>query len=246
MRLLPLLSLFLLCTSVRAQDDRARTLLAEVVAAVGGTEALYQLRDVEYTYHYGPSASLERYIFDGELSYGRSETAEGTREQFFDGQEASVQLDGQPVTDAKQLASALFSRKTNLYWLLMMQKMADPGVLATYGGTRNVEGIPYELVDVTFEDGVGVAKDRYLLYVNPYTKLVDQFLFTVAAVGRQDPILMKYTYGTFEDGVKFPVVSQSNGSANWEGEVSDPEKWSARWREGFSFNNGFTAETIRR
>ncbi|MEM9928505.1 MAG: hypothetical protein AAF840_01675, partial [Bacteroidota bacterium] len=105
-------------------------------------------------------------------------------------------------------------------------------------------GIEYDLVDVTFQDGVGVAKDRYLLYINPYTHLVDQFLFNVTAVGRTEPIMMKYTYDTFAGGVKFPVVGQSRAAANWEGDLAPKAKWSSRYRKDFSFDNGYTLETI--
>ncbi len=247
------LCIILLCTCVlapfatlQAQDASARKLLDRVVAAVGGVEGMHRLKDVQYTYHYGTEPSLERYIFDGEISYGKTMTDDGVREQFFDGETATVLLDGRPVTDEEAIESAFFSRKTSFYWLAMMQKMADPGLVYAYGGTREVEGIPYDILDVTFEDNVGVAKDRYLLYVNPYTHLVDQFLFTVAAAGRQDPILMKCTYGTFEGGVKFPIVSQSHAAANWAGELDPRGKWGARWRSDFKFSNGFTKENIGR
>lgn len=154
-------------------------------------------------------------------------------------------MDGTPKEDKKALESALFSRKTNYYWLAMIQKLGDPGLVYNYLGKRTYEGIPYELVDVTFEDGVGVAKDRYLLYINLYTKLVDQFLFTVAAAGRQTPIMMKYTCETFTGGVKFPVVGQSHAALNWEGDLDPKAKWRARWRADFSFHNGYTKDSIK-
>lgn len=245
MRNLFFLAAFCLVLPLTAQD--ARQLIDETIAAVGGLQAMHALKDVSYSYTSYRGTSEERYIFDGEISWGKSTSADGkTRVQFFDGKEAFVWVDGMPTQDEKELKSAMFSRKTNYYWLAMIQKLGDPGLLYEYLGTRDYEGIPYELVDVTFEDGVGVAKDRYLLYINPYTKLVDQFLFTVAAAGRSTPIMMKYTYDTFPGGVKFPVIGQSHAALNWEGELDPKAKWSARWRSDFSFNNGYTKETIKK
>lgn len=227
---------------IKAQT--AQSLINEIVATVGGLEAMHKLKDVSFTYSYSGS-SIERYIFDGEVSWGKSTLKDGSsRVQFFDGKSVTVWIDGKESSDEKMIKSALFSRKTNYYWLAMIQKMTDPGVVASYGGKRMYEGIEYDLLDITYEDGIGVAKDRYLLYVNPYTKLVDQFLFTVAAVGRQDPIMMKYTFDTFEGGVKFPIVAQSRAALNWEGDLDPKAKWSSRWRSNFSFNNGYTPKSI--
>lgn len=251
MKLLPLLLLALFTfpgTSGRAQkqEAKAKEIIAEVVAEVGGMDGLHALKDVQYNYTKGNGTSLERYIFDGEVSYGSSTDGGTTKRQFFDGQNTKMWVNGQEIMDEKQLASANFSRKTNYYWLTMMQKMSDPGLVYEYGGKREYEGIEYDLVDVTFNDGVGVAKDRYLLYVNPHTKLVDLFLFTVMAFDKESPTLMKYTYGTFPGGVKLPVVSQSHSALNWEGDLDPDKKWGARWRTDFSFNNGFTKENIYR
>ena len=249
MRTLLLIALFCTCglAQMHAQTDtKAKALIDQMVEEIGGMNGMHALKDVAFIYGNYRGVSEERYIFDGEISWGKSKTKEGkTQIQFYDGDEARVWIDGKETTEKKALESAFFSRKTNYFWLAMMQKMQDPGLVYAYAGKRSFEGIEYDLVDVTFEDGVGVAKDRYLLYLNPYTHLVDQFLFNVTAVGRQDPIMMKYTYDTFAGGVKFPVVGQSRAAANWEGDLDPAAKWSSRYRIDFTFNNGFTAESIR-
>ncbi|MEO0732555.1 MAG: hypothetical protein AAFZ52_06960 [Bacteroidota bacterium] len=245
LRTLLFLTLLSTCGCAQIMAQSAQQLINETVAAVGGMEALHALKDVSFDYVNYRGASQERYVFDGEISWGKSMTKDGkTRVQYYDGHDVTVWIDGEKTTDAQELKSALFTRKTNYYWLAMIQKMSDPGLVYEYAGKRTYEGIEYDLVDVTFEDGVGVAKDRYLLYINPYTKLVDQFLFTVAAVGRQDPILMKYTYDTFPGGVKLPVVAQSIAAKDWDGAPATDAKWSSRYRANFRFNQGFSAESI--
>lgn len=241
----------ILCTGVLATTSlfaqKPKALIEEMIEAMGGTKALYTLGDVSYVYHNAREASEERYIFDGEVNWGRNKTRDGfQRVQFFDGESARVWIDGKETAEKKEIESAFFSRKTNYYWLLMMQKLADPGLVYSSGGKRTVEGIEYDVVDVTFRDGVGVAKDRYLPYLRPYTHLVDQLLFNVTAVGRQDPILMKYTYDSFANGVKLPVVRQSHAAANWEGELAPDGRWSVRWITDVRFANGFTKEPIRK
>jgi hypothetical protein len=71
-------------TSLSAQKSKA--LIDEMIEAMGGAEALYALGDVSYVYHNARGASEERYIFDGEISWGRSKTSGGlTRVQFLTG-----------------------------------------------------------------------------------------------------------------------------------------------------------------
>ena len=237
---------FCTCGPALLLAQRADELIEKAILAVGGKAAMYALHDVQYTYHRGDRSSLERYIFDGETSYGREKTEDGSvREQYYNGRSITVLVDGQIIRDTSEIKSAFFARKTNFYWLAMIQKLDDPGTIASYAGTREVEGIAYHLVNVTFEDGVGVAKDRYLLYINPVTHLVDQFLFTVAAAKKLTPTLMKYTYGIFESGVRFPVISRSHPVLNWAGDLDPAGEWSVRYREEFRFDSGFTPETIR-
>ena len=245
---LMVLLLSILCTGVSAQnnDAKAREIIGQMIETVGGMDALHALKDVQYDYSYKGNTSTERYIFDGEVSYGESTTKEGKAlRQYFDGENVKVWVDGKETMAEDQANSAMFTRKTNYYWLTMMQKLTDPGLQLKYAGQREFEGIEYDLVDITFDDNVGVAKDRYLLYVNPHTHLVDQFLFTVMAYDVATPIMMKYTYGVFDGGnVRLPVVSQSHGALNWEGELDPKGNWGARWRTDFKFNNGFTKENI--
>jgi hypothetical protein len=64
------------------KQDNPRALVEKMVAEVGGIDKLYSLRDVEYTYSYQDltsgkkDVSLERYIFDGELSWAKYEARE--------------------------------------------------------------------------------------------------------------------------------------------------------------------------
>jgi hypothetical protein len=89
---------------------------------------------------------------------------------------------------------------------------------------------------IGFGEDVGDAQDTYLLYINPYTQLVDRFLYTVMDRGRAEPRLKIVHYKDVE-GVKLPIY-RSSIDANWEGEIIG-ESWAEQISEDITFNNRF-------
>ncbi|MGF1512034.1 MAG: DUF6503 family protein [Myxococcota bacterium] len=249
-----LLSLFTLLASTpgRAEDAKATALINEVQAKVGTMADLHALKDVEYSYTYRRGSdlkidlSIERYVFDGELSYGRyvvhevfvAPGQEGEVVQAYDGSQVQATIDGAPIEDPKQIGLAQFMRPTNFYWFAMMQKLNDPGVVHEYLGTRTVDGIDYEVVDMTFESSGEKKTDRYVLYINPKTSLVDQFLFTIVDFGVTEPFLMKVEHERF--GKVMLPVQRRYAEANWEGTIKDDVAWNEEIMTAINFNNGFT------
>ena len=243
--------ILLFVTNAFAEDDiQARSLIESVTAAMGGIERLQALRDVEYKYIYrDPSSgkedvSTERYIFEGELSWASyskrelvvfPETA-GELVQSFDGKKTSVTLNGEEVKDEKLITKSDFLRKTNYYWFTMMFKLLDPGIIYTYEGTRTVSGTTYDVVRITFKVGVGDVSDIYVLYINPKTKMIDRFLFTVMDFNLKEPYLMTVEYEEV-DGLKLPT-QRRYAPANWDGSVKE-EKWIDEISQNIQFGNGF-------
>lgn len=231
------------------ETNKGKKLVLQMIQAIGGKDGLYKAKDVEYTYSYVDpegvkDVSTERYIFDGEYSWAKFTThqkfvfpgVEGEVVQGYNGKASWTTLNGQASEDAQALQLADFLRKTNYYWFAMMFKLADPGVNYEYKDTREVDGINYEMVQVTFGDNIGDAQDTYLLYINPETYLVDQFLFTVMGFGRTEPLLMKVKHEEV-DGLKLTTY-RKYAPANWEGEVLE-EQWTEEISENVKFNNGF-------
>lgn len=232
----------------QAFSQDAKKLVEEMVQAVGGRDAFYALRDVEYTYTYHRVAegkkdvSLERYVFDGELSWakylqrGTWPEPPGTAIQGYDGQKTWMTIDGNTVDDPKLLRRADFLRKTNFYWFSMMFKLLDPGVQYTYKGKQSVDGIDYHRVGITFGEGVGDVQDTYVLYINPTTKLVDRFLFTVMDFNVTEPFLMKVQYEEVS-GLKLPAHRKYT-RADWDGKPKSND-WNEEISSNIKFNNGF-------
>jgi hypothetical protein len=229
--------------------DNPRSYVEAMVGAVGGRDSFYALKDVEYEYTYRTKGkediSVERYIFDGELSWAKFTKREavllvdlnGELIQGYDGQESWATLDGKLMEDPQALRMADFLRKTNYYWFTMMFKLLDPGAAYAYKGTKAGDGIEYDLIEITFNEGVGDAQDIYVLYINPETRLVDQFLFTVMDFGRQDPLLMKVEYEEVA-GVKLPS-KRRYVPADWEGVPAEDQGWTDEISTSIKFKNGF-------
>jgi hypothetical protein len=237
-------SLWLMAT----EDPKA--LVNAAVEKVGGLDRLYELKDVEYLYTYKRTSdgkkdvSIERYIFDGELSWAKYTEVENNPAwdgkeviQAYNGKDTWVTINGEESKEPGDVRRSDFLRKTNYYWFAMMFKLADPGTYHRYEGTQQVEGIDYHLVRLSFEEGIGDVQDTYLLYINPYTGLVDQFLFTVMDFDVKDPLLMKVDYVAV-DGVMLPA-SRRYIRSDWQGGIPEGEAWVLEMMQDIKFNNGF-------
>jgi len=230
-------------------DEKATAMIEAMVAEVGSMEQLYARRDVVYSYFVRQGAtgqvdlSVEHYMFDGELSYATydlhesSDVAEpgDTLVQGYDGEQAWLTVNGQRVTEEEAVHAAWFSRTTNYYWFAMMPKLLDPGAIHTYKGTREHAGVTYDLVEVGFE--TDQPSDTYLLYINPETKLVDRFLFTVVDFGRTDPLLMEVEYAEV-DGLLLPAKRRFTPATGWDGGVPDDAVWTDEIMTHIRFDNG--------
>lgn len=241
------LSILILSNTVGAENTDPKKLIEQMTEVTGNYDDLKSLKDVEYTYTVKnvdtgkADISTERYIFDGELSWGnflqRGDKTfpdlKGEIIQGYNGKETWMTLNGQPVSDEVALKYADFTRKTNFYWFAMMQKLLDPGTTYSYEGKEKLNGIEYDLVRISYEPGVGDVSDTYTLYINPETNLVDRFYFTVIDFGITDPILMEVEYKQF-DNVKLPVIRKFNATVPDIGTMNIVEVMT-----DLKFNNGF-------
>jgi len=246
--------LTILATSAQAQD--ARELITKVVDANGGVKAFRELKDVSFEYSFKVSAnngvdvSKERYIFNGEVSYGAYTKRQvyalpqlkGKHTQFFDGTKTTSMINGNIITEQQPAYIAHALRKTNYYWFAMMFKLLDPGVNHKKLADRQVDGIAYRIVEMTFGENVGESDDRYLLYINPKTYRIDQFLYTAKGFGVTEPSLMKLEYEKFGD--VYLTTYRKYAPADWDGNIIQ-EAWTEQFTKNVKFNNGFDLNNIQ-
>lgn len=246
------------CTQEKTEKKVENTspayqLVKEVVEQTGSYEDLKKLKNVEYTYTIEAESrgikniSTERYIFDGEYSWAEyaAENQMPNRDysvrQIYDGDVVALFINDTLSVDVQKNDFASFLRKTNFYWFCMMQKLLDPGLTYKKLESREVDSIKYDLVEIGFEDSIGVVQDRYILYINPETKLVDQFLFTVKELDYSpvDPLLMIVNYEEV-DGVKI-MTDRYVRKSDWEGKRDGDLVYHQR-STGIKFNQEFNVE----
>lgn len=133
-----------------------------------------------------------------------------------------------------------FSRPTNFYWFTMFQKLMDPGVNYEYLKADTIGDNFFDVIKISFSTEDGKPTDIYQVYVNQTTKLIDQFLFTVAAYNvMETPLLMQVEY-TEVDGMLLPAIRKYKKS-NWNADVLEGPWITATWSD-IKFNNGLTKE----
>jgi len=237
-------------------QNKGHELVDKMVQKVGNYSTLKKRKDVVYTYTYETpdgktDISTEKYIFDGELSYGlyhqhqRSlPDLEGPIEQGYDGNEFWLRHNGKIINDTTHLKRVAFNRPTNFYWFTMFQKLLDPGLNYEYMGEKKINDIAYDMVKITFNSKNETPTDIYQLYINKNTSLVDQFLFTVADFGvMETPNLMKLQYEKI-DGMLLPTKRYYKKS-NWNADISEKPWIYVNWTH-IEFNANLSIDDFKK
>ena len=237
--------------------DDPSSILAAIEEAHGGWNDLWAKKDVEFTYDYHYTSdgradvSTERYIFASEASYGhytRHEinvmpNVEGEVKQLFDGENTIMWLNEKEVTDPKALEAADFLRRANYFWFVMPYKLNDPGTIVSYNGKETHNGKTYDKVTVTYDPAVTGKEqnDIYVLLVNPETKLVDRFYFSLPFRGINEPVIIAdYEYSNV-DG-QMLATKRSYYLPGEQGYSETPSL--VQTMANVKFTNGFTVENL--
>ena len=221
--------------------NKGHELVYKSVKKAGDIDQLKSKKDVVYTYTYETpdgkaDVSTEKYIFEGELSYGAYykhgrtfPDLEGLIEQGYDGNEYWLKHKEVVVEDEKRLKRVAFNRPTNFYWFAMLPKLLDPGLNYEFIGTKHIDDTAYDVVKVSFNTQ-GKPTDIYQVYINQKTLLIDQFLFTVADFGKlETPLLMQVSYENVE-GLLIPTKRKYKMST-WDATVSDAPWVHVTWSD---------------
>ncbi|WP_394747546.1 hypothetical protein [Spongiimicrobium salis] len=254
-----IISFVLITFTFSVQAQEAKELIAKVVEANGGKIALHKLKDVSFDYTFKvedkniEDISKERYIFDGEVSfaeytkrqvYALPQMPGKTYTQYFNGKNSVSKIDGKTITEQQPAFIGHILRKTNYYWFTMMFKLSDPGVNHKMLPSRNVDSINYKIVEMTFGDNIGESSaDKYILYINPKTYRVDQFLYNATGFGITKPSIMKVTYEKI-DGVYLSTY-RKYAPADWDGNTLEGS-WTEQFTNNIKFNNGYNLENIQK
>lgn len=233
-----------------------QSVLQSVAYAQGGWDDLYNKKDVEYIYNYSypdgkKDVSVERYIFANEASFGSYSQnditmpeAKGKLAQYFDGKKAFVMVDGKKLEDPIASGGADFLRRANYFWFAMPYKLNNDEANLKSMGQEEHNGVTYDKIAVSYDPSVTGKEqnDSYILYVNPGTKLIDRFLFSLPALGVTVPAIV----GNYEyEDIKGQMVATKRTyfMPNAQGEYADSPSI-IQTLSDVKFNNGFTADNI--
>lgn len=172
----------------RKSDPQAVALARQVIEALGGDEAWNETRFLRFDFavdREGKNLSSRAHTWDKWTGRYRLEGKNKDGKPFvvlmnLNTKEGAAYADGARLSgdaERKQLESAYGAWVNDTYWLLMPYKLQDPGVsLASAGETKSEDGAWHKLL-LTF-DSVGLTpKDKYWVYVNRQTRLVDRWDF---------------------------------------------------------------------
>jgi hypothetical protein len=177
-------------------DPKAVAIADQVMSALGGADAWNRTRYLRFDFvpeRDGKPGPGRAHTWDKQTGRYRVEWTgqDGKRTVVLmnlNTKEGSAWVDGQKLEgeDAKKALDRAYGAWTNdTYWLLMPYKLEDPGVILAYDGQATTPSGTYDKIVLTF-DNVGLTpKDKYWVFVNPKTHLVDHWEFVLK--GEQVP-----------------------------------------------------------
>jgi len=199
---LALLWLLLPSAPVVAGDSapEAVKLAERLMTALGGEEAwgathFLRFRFADFRTHYWDKWSgrhrLELTSREGDAWVVLENVVSREGRAFKNGAEVS----GEELAQALERAHAAWINDT--YWLLMPYKLRDPGVTLAWEGKEEIDGIAYDKVRLSF-DHVGLTPgDRYWVYLNPETGLVDRWAYILESYEEGRPATA-WTWGGWQ------------------------------------------------
>jgi hypothetical protein len=145
--------------------------------------------------------------------------------------------------DTQANVVADFLRKANYFWFVMPYKLNDKGTITTYIGQEELNGKTYDKLNVTYDPAITGKEqnDIYVLYVNPETKLIDRFYFSLPFMGVAEPVIIAdYEYNDI-DG-QMIATKRSYYLPNENGYSESPNL--VQTLTDIKFNNGFTTDNL--
>jgi hypothetical protein len=122
-------------------------------------------------------------------------------------------LDGKALTgeDLKKALDRAYGRFINdTYWLLMPAKMLDPGVNLASEGEAEKDGKTYDVVRLTFGEGVGLTPhDTYWAYVSKESGLMERWEFVLTGQEAKDREAFAWTDWQTVGGVRLCLAKSA-------------------------------------
>lgn len=186
-------------------DETAHQWAERVLEALGGAQAWADTRALSFSF-----AGFRTHWWDLQNGHHRFEGTtrpEGQEEgqhyvvlHNLHDRKGRVFLDGELLSgrEAEEWLDQAYAAWINdTYWLLMPYKLRDPGVHLTYEGLQDFQDKPHETLLMSFE-GVGLTPgDRYWVYIDPETHLVNGWAYHLESFEAARPVTA-WTWGGWQ------------------------------------------------
>lgn len=184
------LAILQLAATPAASDPKAVAIAEQVSAALGGEAAWRKTRFLRFDFAVeadGKIAMARSHYWDKWTGRYRVEGKTKEGKSFLvlmnlNSRQGRAWLDGKPAAgnELEELLERGFAVWVNdTYWLLMPYKLRDPGVSLALAGEAKIGGTLCDKLLLTFE-GVGLTpKDRYWVFVNRSTRLVERWEYVL-------------------------------------------------------------------
>jgi hypothetical protein len=202
-------------------DPKAIQLADEVMEAIGGRKAWDKSRYITWKFFSFRKLTFDRYTGDVRILDIHSNMITLMN---INTNKGKVMKMGEVLSDTSLEHRKAIERGRKLlfndsYWLLMPMKLKDSGVTLKYiGEDSNKEGHKADVIQLTFNN-VGVSPDnKYWVYIDKNTKLVNQWAFFRKATDEKPEFI-----NVWSDYKKYGKILLSSNRGREEGIIGEIE-----------------------
>lgn len=203
-----------------ASDPRAIRIADEVMKKLGGKQKWDALPGLRWTF--GASVndtmrSSRRHLWNKHTGWHRVEGKTGSGDSYciihkVGGSEGRAWVNGNAIEGdslKKLIARGERLWVNDTYWMLMPYKLRDPGVHLGYDGEKKLDGKTYDVVALSFDHVGQTPGDRYWVYVNRGTRMVERWEM-VLQDDQPPPVAYTWSDWVEKGGLWFPTAHRKD------------------------------------
>ncbi|MEM6878076.1 MAG: hypothetical protein AAF544_05945 [Bacteroidota bacterium] len=202
-------------------DSEAITIADSVMAAHGGRSAWEKARYFSFNFFGLRDLVWDRYLGRVRITSEKDATVYVYNDETGEG---AIQVNGTLITDSVEVASASSRAKSiminDTYWLVFPFKLKDSGTTLSYQGEVDADpqaNRPSFVIDLTFTDVGDTPQNRYRIYVDRETYLMNTWQFYRQA--DDEEAMIETPFNNYRE-IGGLLMSDDRGSRFQLGEVS--------------------------
>ena len=181
---------FALAAQGAAQAPTAESVAAHVMQALGGQQAWDNTHYIRFNFVGRRAHWWDKWSGRHRVEWDSKEKQHYVVLENVNTKEGKAWLDGKPLDGEKAkeaLENAYGAWVNDTYWLIEPYKLRDPGVNLSYDGEETIDGKTYDKLALSFGKVGLTPGDRYWVYVNRDTGLVDRWAYILQDMPKEGP-----------------------------------------------------------